>query len=68
MNRIVLIGSMTNAQKAKRALSARGIRVRLTKTDTGGSGGCVYGLELNEADILTACAVLRANGIEYRML
>ena len=69
MNRIVLIGSMTTAQKARRALSARGLHARLTKTDGSMRGeGCVYGLELSESDLLTACAILRANGIDYRVL
>lgn len=69
MNRIITIGSITNAQRARRALSAKGLRVRLTKSD--GSvhgGGCTYGLELAESDLLTACSILRGIGIEYRVL
>lgn len=69
MNRIIVIGSMTNAQKAKRALLARGLRVRLTKNDALGHGnGCVYGVELAETDLLTACGILRAIGTDYRVL
>ena len=69
MNRIIMIGSITNAQKAKRALSAKGIRVRLTKTDaTDRSGGCIYGIELGEGDLLTACGILRTIGLEYRIV
>ena len=69
MNRIIMIGSMTNAQKAKRALLSRGIRVRLTKNDnpTRG-GGCVYGLEIAEGDLFGASSTLRSLGLEYRVL
>ena len=69
MNRIVLIGSMTSTQKAKRALNAKGMHVHLTKTDNSTRGdGCAYGLEIGETDLLTACAILRASGIDYRIL
>lgn len=69
MNRIVTIGSITNAQKAKRALLANGIRARLIKNDSQSrSDGCVYGLEISEGDLLGACSVLRRIGLEYRVL
>ena len=69
MNRIIMIGSITNAQRAKRALLARGIRARLTKNDaTDRKSGCVYGIELAEGDLLTACGILRTVGIEYRVV
>ena len=69
MNRIIMIGSMTNAQKAKRALMAKGIRVRLTKNDTPHHGiGCVYGIELTEGDLLGAISTLHDLEIEYRVL
>lgn len=68
MNRIIMIGSMTNAQKAKRALSAKGIRVRLVKNDNPSHGGCIYGIELAEGDLLSAFPILRGIGIEYRVL
>ena len=69
MNRIIMIGSLTNAQKAKRALSAKGIRVRLTKNDAANrTSGCVYGIEFDESDLLTVCGILRTNGLEYRIV
>ena len=68
MIRTVVIGSMTNTQKAGRLLRAHGIRTRLTKTDSTLRGGCVYGLEINEGNLREACAALRAAGIEHRLL
>ena len=69
MTRIVVIGSMTSAQRARRILSAQGFRVRLTKTESAvRGGGCVYGLEVAEGDLHGACTALRAGGIEYRLL
>lgn len=67
--RIVVIGSMTNAQKARRMLSSHGIRAHLTKTDSTTHGnGCVYGLEIADGDLYNACNTLRAGGVEYRVL
>ena len=69
MNRIIMIGSITNAQKAKRALSAGGIRVHLIKNDaTDRASGCIYGIELGEGDLLSACGILRTIGLEYRIV
>lgn len=68
MTRTIVIGSMTNAQKAGRLLRAHGIRTHLTKTESETRNGCIYALELVERDLHNACIALRAGGIEHRVL
>lgn len=65
MEEIVSIGSLTYAQKAKRALAAKGIRTRLIKSDAG-TTGCTYSLSVPEKNYLEAIAILRASNIPYR--
>jgi hypothetical protein len=65
MDEIVTIGSLTYAQKAKRMLAAKGIHVRLIKTD-GGEAGCTYALAIPGASFFDAIAALRTSGIPYR--
>ncbi|MBQ2718800.1 MAG: DUF3343 domain-containing protein [Clostridia bacterium] len=64
----IVIGSITYAQKARRALSAQGIRARLIKADSGPAEGCVYGIELTEDEAPAAIRELRRLGIDYRFL
>ena len=66
MNQTILIGSQTYAQKARRALMSAGIRGRLIQLEDKERRGCVYGLEIPEADYLSAVAILRREGIFYR--
>ena len=66
MKHTVAIGSITYAQKARRALSGHGIRTRLVKTEGGSEGGCAYGLEVEEGDLLTVARILRSLDIPYR--
>ena len=69
MNRRIRIGSITYAQKAKRALSAEGIRAHITKLEGGLEGtGCVYGLEIPAGREQEAKVVLRRAGIEHWFL
>ena len=64
-----MIGSMTNAQRARRALLTKGISAHLTKNETDDrQGGCAYGIELGEHELLSAISILRAIGLEYRVL
>ncbi len=65
MMRTITIGSITHAQKARRALASRGIRARLVKSDST-SDGCAYGIELEGGDHLKAIAILRELGIPHR--
>ena len=68
MNRRIRIGSITYAQKARRALSQRGIRARIVKLDTRHEEGCVYGIEIPRQASLDAERMLLSLGIEYRFL
>ena len=67
MEQIFKLGSVSNASKAKRVLSARGIKGRMTKTD-GGKEGCTWGLAVDGKEAETAAGVLRAEGIRYEAL
>ena len=66
MNRRIVIGSVTYAQKAREALSRRGIRARLTKTEAPDDSGCVYGVDVREGDFPAAVRELHRLGIDYR--
>ena len=66
MSRRIEIGSVTYAQKAKRALLLRGIHSRLSKTE--GVDGCVYAIDVREGDFPAALEELHRLGIEYRLL
>ncbi len=68
LDRKIVIGSVTYAQKARRALSSLGIRARLIKAEPVPTEGCVYGIEIAEEDTLTAISELRRLGIDYRFL
>ncbi len=64
MNSIILVfGTQTQANKAKRLLSARGFRLQITKiTD---ERGCAYGLSVNNSIFLTCVRILKENQMEY---
>ena len=66
MNRRIMIGSVTYAQKARQALSLRGIRARLSKAEAQDDSGCVYGIDVREVDFPTAIEELHRLGIDYR--
>lgn len=65
MDETITIGSLTYAQKAKRALLGKGIRARLIKTEEE-DRGCIYALIVPSARHLDAIATIRALGIPYR--
>ncbi len=66
---IFVIGSITYAQKAKRALQGKRIQSKIIKTDgLKNAGGCAYGIELDCRDIMAAAAELRSLGIDYKYL
>ncbi len=44
---IVEIGSLTNAQKAKKALSTSAIPSSVVKTESSSRRGCVYGIRFS---------------------
>ena len=67
MEQIFKIGSVSNAARARRVLSAKGIRGRMTKTD-GTDEGCAWGLAVDGKEAQTAAAALRSEGIRYEAL
>ena len=60
----ITVGSITYAQKAKRAIAAAGIHVRIVKVEARDEG-CVYGLEVPSERHLEAVAILSRLGL-YR--
>lgn len=66
MTRTITIGSITYAQKARRALTSRHLRARLIKSGELPGGGCAYGIEVEEKDYLAAVSQLRELKIPYR--
>lgn len=66
MKKTITVGSVTYAQKAKRALVAEGIRARIVKVDDPLEIGCIYGIEIREEAFATALSILRAAGIPCR--
>ena len=63
------VGSVTNAEKAMRALARATIYSEIVKLDSAGRGkGCVYGLELPCSQLDNAKAVLRSAGIKAKDL
>ena len=63
--RTIAVGSITYAQKARRALAARGLDARLVKI-TSPREGCVYGVEVKDTQFSTAVALLAELGIYSR--
>lgn len=67
MNRRIRIGSITYAQKGRRALSRKGIRARIVKLENATEGGgCVYGIEVPWERSFEAERELELLGIGYR--
>ncbi len=67
-NQTIIIGSITYAMKARKALSARGIRARLIKSEPNlENRGCAYGIEVPETSLLDTIAELRRKNIDYRI-
>ena len=64
---LLLLGSVTEAMKAKRALANQGIKASIHKKSEGRDGGCRYGLTVSDADLLRVTLVLREENIPYRM-
>ena len=63
---IITVKTLTLGLKARKSLSAQGIKSRLIKIDYSKSeSGCQYGIELSSIRYYDAIRVLRENGIEY---
>ena len=64
--RIIAVGSVTYAMKAKRILQRIRIRTKLVKIDANKSkSGCTHGLEFDEEDFYSVIMELRNQGIHY---
>ena len=58
------IGSQTSAQRARNELKNKGIASKIVKIESRlKDGGCLFGIEVNEADVYTAQRLLHDMGI-----
>ena len=64
--RLIKIGSITYALKAKRALSELGIKTKVQKTSSD-ANGCIYSLEVPEEKLFSAVSELKSLGISYEL-
>lgn len=64
MEYLLKFGSISKASVARRLLSGKGVRARLTKTNSDASG-CGWGLTVKEKDLMEAARILREAGISY---
>lgn len=64
--KLIKIGSITYALKARKALSAIGIRTRLQKTSSD-ANGCAYSIEISEQQLFAVIAELKKQGISYTL-
>ena len=64
---LLMLGSVTEAMKAKRALASQGIKVKIQKASDEREGGCRYALIVSNPDLLRVTLVLRESNIPYRM-
>ena len=64
---LLLLGSVTQAMRAKRALANQGIRASIHKQSERRDGGCHYGLLVSDADLMRVTLILREENIPYRM-
>lgn len=67
MEQIFRLGSVSGASKAKRVLSERNVKGRLTKTSDK-EEGCTWGVAVAGRDAEIAARILRAEGIRYEAL
>ncbi len=66
VERMIRIGTVTEASRARRALLERGIRTRLTKAEAT-KDGCIWGLKVDAASLLMAVKTLGQCGISYEI-
>ena len=68
MTTTVYIPTATLAAKAKKQLTRKNIKSKLVKTVSHEDGGCIYALEISDAEIYDAAYELKSSGIPYRFL
>ena len=64
---IILIGSITYAMKAQKALKEMGIRASLIKKSGEVRRGCSYGIRVNSSQFLSSIAKLKELNIDYEV-
>lgn len=64
---VIIIGTNTAAMRAGRLLSTHGVRSKVIRRTSRGSG-CVYGVEIENVDLNTAIYVLRQNNIQFGLI
>lgn len=62
---VLTIGTVTQAIRARKLLTAAGIGARLIKNTGTAKTGCAYGLSVRAADMPQAMRVLGEGGIAY---
>ncbi len=67
MERLIKIGSVTLASRARRELLKESLSTRLTKAETRREG-CVWGLKVKNADLLSVTEALRRLGYSYELI
>ena len=66
MNKVIIyVGALTYAIKLRKMLARAGIESRQVKSLDG--DGCTHGVEIMYRDFYGAIAILRENGMEYRV-
>jgi hypothetical protein len=64
--RIITVGSVTYAHKARRLLQHMGINSRVVKIDSSRSkNGCTHGIEFSSVDFYNVVMELKKAGFEY---
>ncbi len=63
--RILTLGTITRAIRARKLLAAGRIPSRMVKTAGTAASGCAYGLEVNATDLPAAMRILEENGMTY---
>lgn len=66
MERLIKIGTVTDASRARRALLSEGIHTRLTKAESTNEG-CVWGLKIIDTALPSAVRILKILGISHEI-
>jgi hypothetical protein len=67
VERLIKIGTVTEASRARRGLLDEGVHSRLTKAESAAEG-CLWGLRVNDEHLHTAVKLLRRLGLSYEIL
>lgn len=67
MERLIKIGSVTLASRARRELLKESLSTRLSKVETRREG-CIWGLKVKRSDVLSVTEALRRLGYSYELI